>query len=316
MKQRGRAQEQRPLICAGEFFFDLIFFGLRQLPRLGEELVTRNFAFALGGGAATTAVTAARLGRRSEIATVIGSSALDDFALTELGQRGVGVELVRREAHAIGGISVAVSVRNDRYFLTAPGANQFVEKYLLSRGVYTKLTEAQHVHFALSPTRWPPFSKLVGSLKKQRVSTSWDLGWHPEAARLAGFRRLYSQLDLVFLNEMEALRYSRERSVSAALKVLASPGQAVVVKLGRRGSIAMQDGIVYRSRSVEAKAVETTGAGDAFNGGFLDAWLENRDIEAALRAGNACGALSTRVPGGSAGAPSRAELTRYVKDVG
>src|SRR5690242_12657460 len=110
------------LMCAGEFFFDVIFYGLQQLPGLGDEVVTEKFALELGGGAAITATVAARLGRRTELVSVLGSTALDAFAREELGRRGVRQELVRQSRkYPSGGLSVAVSTARDRYFLTANG---------------------------------------------------------------------------------------------------------------------------------------------------------------------------------------------------
>src|SRR5215472_9772226 len=151
-RSRPRKSRRETLICAGEFFFDHIFYGLSELPRLGEELVTDNFAFDLGGGAFNTAATAARLGRKAELATVLGTSALDDFALKKIKALGIGSSLVWRASGAMAGLSVAVSLPRDRYFLTAPGANRKVEQYLLSPAVERTLTTAGHVHFALSPT--------------------------------------------------------------------------------------------------------------------------------------------------------------------
>src|SRR5438128_1897014 len=143
------------LICAGEFFFDIIFYGLAGLPRLGEELVTDSFALDLGGGAAITAIGATRLGRQCELASVLGTSALDDFALADLHRRGVGRELLRRSnKNAIGGVSVAVSTAADRYFLTANGANEEVADHVCGRAVREAMASAQHVHFALSPKDW------------------------------------------------------------------------------------------------------------------------------------------------------------------
>jgi len=302
------------LVTAGEFYFDLIFYGLPALPNLGEELNTNNFALELGGGAVTTALTAAKLARRVDLVSVLGDSALDAFAIAELRRRGVGTKLVKRQGGKMGGITVAVSVRRDRYFLTYPGANALVESHLLSPSVRKQLRRARHVHLGLSPRRWDAFARLVAWLRRWDVTTSWDLGWHPEAARLPGFHRLCTLIDVVFFNRDEALRYSGAGSPDAALARLAHPGQCVVIKLGAGGAIAIgPDGTRGRVRGIKVRATETTGAGDAFNGGFLHAWLDGADLDDCLRAGNICGALSTTAPGGSAGTPRRAELARLLR---
>ncbi|HET9698489.1 MAG TPA: carbohydrate kinase family protein [Terriglobales bacterium] len=303
----------RSLIAAGEFFFDLIFYKLERLPRMGEELVTPNFTLVLGGGAATTAIVAARLGRRVQLATVLGDTSLDEYAIDELKKQKITPELIKRQSNSMGAITVAVSLPKDRFFLTYPGANVFLEKYLLSSSTRKKLAAGAHVHFALSPREWKPYAGLLQHLKSQGLSTSWDLGWHPEAVRRPGFRECYAALDIVFLNRIEALKFANEKTVEKAIRKLAMPGQVVVVKLGAEGAMALGPTGLLRSKGMGVKAIDTTGAGDAFNGGFLHAWLDGKNLRHCLRTGNICGALSTTKPGGSAAAPNETQLARFLR---
>ena len=302
------------LVAAGEFYFDFIFYRLPHLPPLGEELVTKDFALALGGGVVTTALTVARLGRKVELVSILGDTPLDSFALAELKRRRVGSKYVKRQRRVMGGLTVSVSLPDDRYFLTCRGANDFLERYLLSRHVRRKLGRARHVHFGLTPRRWGPFLRLVRWLRQRGVTASWDLGWNPEAAAQLDFRRLCALLDIVFFNRDEALRYSGASNPEAALRRLAQPGQFGVIKLGPEGALAVgRDGSRKYVRDMKVLAMETTGAGDAFNGGFLHAWLDGADLADCLRAGNICGALSTTAPGGSTGTPTRTTLVRLLR---
>ena len=303
------------LICAGELFSDIIFFGLKALPRLGEEVVTEKFALELGGGAAITATVCARLGRQTELVGVVGDSTLDALAIEKLDERGVGRKLVRQSSkYAFGGLTVSVSTVRDRYFLTANGANEELAKYLYERAVRAVLSKAQHVHFALSPREWRRFPVLLAELRRRGVTTSWDLGWRPEAMSDANFRRTLGAVDVAFMNRAEALRFARTKSVVQALEKLRHHGQTLVVKLGDRGATAVAgDGRRARSHGIKVNAVDTTGAGDAFDGGFLHLWMQGADLEECLRAGNICGALSTRDAGGSGGVPTPAEFRRLMR---
>src|ERR1041384_3465453 len=269
------------LMCAGEFFSDIIFYGLPGLPRLGEELVTDNFALELGGGAAITATVATRLGQRCELVTVLGTSALDAFALAELDRRTVGRKLVCQSAkHPVCGVTVALSTKRDRAFLTANGANEAVASHVCSRAVRAAMAGARHVHFGLSPRNWQRFPALLAGLRKRGVTTSWDMGWRPEAMRDPNFRRTIAAVDAVFMNELEALRFAKTKSLSDALQSLRAGNQTFVVKLGRRGAIAITaDGRHVRAPGVRVRVVDTTGAGDAFNGGFLYLCLQGAQIE-------------------------------------
>jgi sugar/nucleoside kinase (ribokinase family) len=305
----------RSLIAAGEFFFDLIFYQLEALPHMGEELVTPNFALALGGGAPNTAITAARLGREVHLAAVLGDTTLDRFAMEELAKEGVGADLIRCQSGSMGALTVSVSLSKDRFFLTYPGSNVFLEKYLLAPATRKRFPRGAHVHFGLSPRDWKPYAELVRWLKKRDITTSWDLGWHPEAVRLPGFRDLYAALDVVFLNKMEALRYADEKTPEKAMRKLASPGQVIVVKLGASGATALGPRGLAKAAGIKVATVDTTGAGDAFNGGFLHRWMAGAPLMECLAVGNVCGALSTTKPGGNAGSPTRAQLARILRQM-
>jgi ribokinase len=303
----------RSLIAVGEFFFDLIFYRLQRLPRMGEELFTPDFGFTLGGGAPNTGIVAARLGRKVEIVTVLGDTALDDFAIKSLARDGVGVRLIRRQPKTMGAITVSVSLPQDRFLLTYPGSNVFLEKYILAPATRRRLSAAGHVHFALSPRDWKPYATLVAQLKKQGVTTSWDLGWNPQAVRLPGFRELMGALDIVFFNRAEALHYAKEKDAEKAIRKLTAPGQIVVVKLGAKGAIALGPDGLQRASGMAVNSLDTTGAGDAFNGGFLHAWLGGAGLRDCLRTGNVCGAYSTTQPGGNSAAPDAATVARALR---
>lgn len=301
------------LVCAGEFFTDLIFFDLDQIPSLGQETKTDNFATSLGGGAAITAVAAALLGRRTELVTVWGDSPLDAEARSRLDMAGVSWSGSRIEPNEMSGLSVAVSTREDRYFLTHPGANRGVEAHLLSAEALERASLAGHVHFALTPSRWDSFRDAIGRIRECGATVSWDLGWDPDAGRSRGFRALCLELDVLFLNEMEACKYAGASSAQEALEYFHRPGNTVVIKQGAAGAIASRSASApVHVKGIDIEAVESTGAGDAFDGGFLHAWMAGRELEEALRWGNICGGLSTRLPGGVQGLPDREEFRQQL----
>lgn len=308
---------RRPLVTAGEFFLDLIFYDLERLPVLGEELKTDCFLFSFGGGAAITAATAARLGIATQLMTILGDSAMDVEARRLVGQFGIGMDGSDSASGTSAGLTVSVSTRADRYFLTYPGANKQLESFLLSEGARDRLNQASHVHFAMTPSSWAPFHALVRDLKKHGVATSWDLGWDPKAGSDPGFKALWRDLDLLFLNKMEALLYSACEDLHQALRALSTAENTIVVKLGSEGSVAIcgKADPVWGA-PVQVKAVETTGAGDAFNGGFLYKRLVDGSLAECLLAGNACGALSTRAAGGVSTLPSLQELRQVLQQPG
>ena len=118
-------------------------------------------------------------------------------------------------------------------------------------------------------------------------------------------------------NAGEVRRLTGIEDVTAAAIALSSMGGAghrtVAVKRGVDGALAVgPDGAIATAGAIAVEAVDTTGAGDSFNAGFLAAWLEGQPLEDALRLGVACGSLSTRSPGGTDGQPTRAEADAAV----
>jgi sugar/nucleoside kinase (ribokinase family) len=289
------------LLTVGEAFQDLIFTGLPHMPRSGEELRTAEFVATIGGGAVITATAASRLGLQTTIV-----SALSGEAAQTLRAESVRVVNVRRpaEAHAI---TVALSTRRDRSFVTFDGVNDRLEARLPAAVARLR---ARHVHFAFAPRRCGPWIRRLNRLRASGVTTSWDFGWNPPLRTTAGFGALIAAVDFVFLNEAEAALYARTQRSAPAFAFWRRVARNAVIKLGARGSrwiAGGRDGRDVTAPAPRVRAVDTTGAGDAFNGGFLTAWLEGHSPRECLRLGNFVGAQSTLAPGGIAGLPRERE---------
>lgn len=279
------------LVSVGEAFEDLVFHGLRRLPRPGEELRTRQFTRTMGGGTVITAVAAARLGARVRVV-----SGLADGAVRRLKAEGVRVQNLKRagEAHAV---SVALSTRHDRAFATFDGVNDELEARVLAE-FRRRIPRATHVHLALGPRDVPAWLPVLTRLRAGGVTTSWDFGWHDELPGQRGFESLLAALDWVFVNEREARLYAGAPTVAQAVRRWKTLARNVVVKQGARGAFALSAGAILRAAAPKVKVVDTTGAGDAFNGGFLAALVHGQSVKACLRAGVRVGSLSTRAAGG------------------
>ena len=285
------------LLTVGEAFEDLVFVGLPHLPAPGEEVKTSRFTQTFGGGAVRTAVAAARLGITSRVV-----SALSAGAVAFLKSERVAVRNLREpnEPHAI---TAALSTRDNRSFVTFNGVNDVLEPRLL-QAVRGEL--ARHVHFAFSPHecgRWLP---ILRNMRDHGVATSWDFGWNQALLDDAELYVLAGMLDFVFLNEQEALLYSRRSTLDQAVAFWKERTANTIIKLGAKGSrwVSPQMDLFGRPRRV--KSVDTTGAGHAFNGAFLCAQLRGFSAEASLRLANFVWAMATRFPGGIAGIPRHA----------
>ena len=286
---------RRPtLLCAGESFDDLIFVGLARLPGPGEEVKTDRFVATVGGGVVITAVAAARLGVHVRAMSAFGPS-----VAKRLRAERVTVRNLRRrgEPHAI---TAALSTTHERTFVTFSGVNAQLEPRLF--GVLAR-ARATHVHIALCPRNCGRWARVIEALRMRGISTSADFGWNEGLANSRGFTRLLDALDFVFLNDLEATHYARARTLSHAIPFWRARKSIAILKEGAKGSRWITPSGDVRVRSERVKVVDTTGAGDAFNGGFLWAWLNGEPPERCLAAGSAVGAASVRKPGGLDGLP-------------
>ena len=287
------------LLTVGEAFDDLIFLDLPRIPRPGEEIKTSRFVTTVGGGAVITAIAARRLGLACRVITGVGEG-----GLARLYAEGVSVANLLRpgEPHAI---SAALSTLDNRSFVTFNGMNDDLEARLAPA---LERETARHVHFAFFPRSCRRWLRIAGRLRAAGVTTSWDFGWNEALLDDRYFPPLLQSLDYVMLNEQEAMLYARRRAIGTALAYWRRCPMHVIVKLGAQGSRWVGHGVDLTASARRARVVDTTGAGDAFNGGFLTARLQRLDAAASLSLGNHVGTMSTRRAGGVDGLPAVDEL--------
>jgi len=301
------------LVVFGEFFIDLVFYDLPDVPRLGEEVKTSSFAELPGGGLATTALVAAGLGTPTAAITRIGEDARLSPAWQKLLRGGVSVEACEFSSRLPTARTVCAAYNGDRMMITHDAINQRLNELLTQPAVQREVRNSRHVHLACE--LWPAraWLRLLRQLRTEGLTVSADIGWNPRLFKSPDLPRLLRELDLIFPNRTEALAITGQQTVEKALKQLADVVRVPIIKLGAEGSIAVHNGNLVRAKSIRVRAVDATGAGDAFNGGFLHASLARWPLEDCLRAGNVCGALATTAAGGSSAIPSEKKLKQLMK---
>ncbi len=292
------------LLCFGETFDDFVFHGLPHLPRAGEELKTERFLRTVGGGALITACAAERLGTGARVVSALGPRGMERLEI-----EGVSCRNLRREGEDPA-LTVALSTELDRSFVTFEGGNRFVEEGILD---VLREEQARHFHGALYPRRPVDWKLLLTDLRRSGATCSWDFGYNPgivsNPESRAAFEGLIGELDLLFLNETEAKLYSGHSELEEAIAFFGGRARTTVVKRGAMGCSWVSEDGAGSSPGVSIEACDTTGAGDAFDGGYLHAFLAGHPVEVCARTANRVGALSTRQAGGIDGLPYRQEMS-------
>lgn len=291
---------QRPVVVAGEINVDLIFTGVPALPQFGSETLAENFAQCPGSSSMILAMGLARLGDPVRFVGRCGDDAFGRFCVAALGDGGVDTAAIAADAGLRTGVTVAMSSRTDRALLTWPGAIAELDADDVGDGV---LADARHLHvssYYLQTRLRPRAGELFARAKAAGLTTSLDPGSDPAQHWGRELIDVLRHVDLFLPNQNEACAITGTDTPEDALRALANGVTRTALKTGSRGAMTLEQGKPLSAPGYPAQAVDTTGAGDSFNAGFLHAWLRDLPMLDCLRWGNACGALSTRGLGGTA----------------
>ncbi len=304
------AQKNWDVITVGDVFVDIVMSGFAAMPELGTEAECDRLQYEVGGGAAITACGLAKLGCKTAMLAVVGNSDSAWFRQRVV-DCGVDVSPLRLHESEPTATTVSISTNNDRAFFTYRGANKMLVELFGNHSLRQTMQQARHVHLA-SPLGPGTLIKLTNELHDAGTTLSLDVGW--SQAWLCDERTWLAlqAVDLFFPNEREAELMTGQAEPEMMLQAFADAGvQTVALKLGANGSALLHEGKFYFAAPHNVDPIDTTGAGDCFDAGFLFAWLNGNVPAECLRIANVCGALSTRALGGIAAFPVNDELRDY-----
>lgn len=308
----------KTVLVAGEINVDLIFGRCNAMPRADTEALAETFHRVPGSSSMICAMGLARLGRGVIFAASAGDDAYGSYCVEAMRKVGVDVGAVRLTHDLETGVTAVLSTSSDRALVTFAGSitasrASDIDDALLAR--------AQHLHvssFYLQRGRRPELPYLFARARRAGLTTSLDPGFDPDRRWGDGdeWLRLLQQVDIFLPNRREACNITKQGSVKAALSALANGTTSTVVKCGSDGAVMLdRAGSLVRepAHPPPTGVVDSTGAGDSFDAGFLHAWLAGMSSHECLRWGNACGSLSTRGMGGTAAQPDADEMHRWLE---
>ncbi|QNO37698.1 bifunctional hydroxymethylpyrimidine kinase/phosphomethylpyrimidine kinase [Protaetiibacter sp. SSC-01] len=300
------------VLVAGDANLDLVLRG-DVVPRFGQaEQLLEGADLVLGSSAGICAAGLARLGVATSLVARVGDDVFGARTRELLEQAGVDTASVSVMSDEPTGVSVILSATDDRAILTLTGALARVTAH----DVLAAADDATHLHvasFFLVPALAAELPRVLAELRSRGATTSLDTNWDPAEA-WAGVAECLPHLDLLLPNAQEAIALARAlgdepADAVEAARSLAARGPVVVVKDGAAGGFAATPhGEVVRAPGLVLDVVDTTGAGDSFDAGFLAAWLDGRPLAEAVRWAAVAGSLSTRGAGGTGGQATRAEV--------
>jgi sugar/nucleoside kinase (ribokinase family) len=303
----------KKILVIGELNVDLIVSGLPSLPVLGHELTCTSFSRALGSSSAIFSRALAGLGAQVDFMGKVGADDNGRFMVEQLEEIGIGTAGVIVDPTVQTGVTISLTYPNEKAQITYPGS---IAEYRLSDVNLGVLGDYIHLHMAsmyLQTGLRPAFPELLRRARELGLTTSLDPGWDPAEQWDAGLFAALSAVDILFVNEHEVKAIAKTASVSEALSTLINYVGLVVAKLGPGGAVmANRDGVL-ESPAFPVEVVDTTGAGDSFDAGFIYKYIvEGRPKAEALRFANACGAVAVTRVGGASAVPSAAEVEAFL----
>lgn len=296
----------------GELNLDLIVTGASRLPRLGEEVIVEGMELTLGSSSAITVAQLARLGDDVLFVSKVGDDDFGRRALEFLREKGISTRAVAVEKGLATGLTISVAVGSERGQLTILGSIQAMQYEDVD---FEVLRDRKHLHissFFLQRKLRPDIARIFERAHEMGLTTSLDTGWPHEGEDVGELDGVWPHVDVFFPNEAEAMLVTRAERLEDAVEALAKLVPVVVVKLGPEGAMVRRGKDEVRRRAFAIDVVDTTGAGDSFNAGFLHGYLEGWEMGDTLDLGNACGALSAGAVGGTTVQPTLGEAKEFI----
>jgi sugar/nucleoside kinase (ribokinase family) len=295
------------LVVVGEINPDLILRG-DVAPAFGQvEQLVDDATLTIGSSSAIFACGAARLGLRVAFVGKIGDDVFGQFMRQQLAARGVDVAGIVVDPQIRTGLSVILSRGADRAILTYSGSIAALRYDEIDLQL---LEQARHLHlgayYMLDMLR-PDVPKLFAAARERGLTISLDTNYDPTERWEGGLAEALAAVDVFLPNETELRAIAGVADASAALERLGQRIPIIGAKLGAKGGAARWNGTTVYAAALPIDVVDTTGAGDSFDAGFVYGFLHGWELERTLRLACACGSLSTRAAGGTVAQPTLAE---------
>jgi sugar/nucleoside kinase (ribokinase family) len=299
------------VLVVGEINPDLILSG-DVLPEFGQVEKWIDAAdLTIGSSSVILACGVAKLGLSVNFCGLCGNDVFGHFMLDAMRAHHINVSAVDVRPDDLTGISIILNRKIDRAILTFPG---LIPKLGIEDIPDDLFTKAGHLHVAsyfLQTKLQPNILDLFSKARNHGLTISLDTNWDP-SGEWKNFDQILAAVDIFLPNENEAMALTHTTSPQDALTVLSGKCDCVAVKMGADGAIASRKGETAQVQAMKMDVVDTVGAGDTFDSGFLYGYLHQWPLQKTLEFASICGSLSTRSAGGTQAQPTFDEVMQYV----
>ena len=283
----------------GELNLDLILYGLPTTLVLEREHLAKDLSITLGSSSAIFAHNFALLGNKVGFNACIGDDPFGEICVQRLSAGGVDTSHVRKLKGKTTGLTVILPQRKERFILTYPGTMYDMTSKELDM---VHLLNAKHLHLSsyfLQKGMRPHLIDIFRKAKESGLTTSLDTNDDPEDRWSGDIQLLLRYVDVLLPNEREACKLAQVNDVGKAAETLSSKVRILVIKRGSQGAMARVGKDKFNAFAPVVDTVDSVGAGDTFDAGFLHQFIRGAKIEDCLKYANIAGALSVTRAGGT-----------------
>lgn len=292
---------------------DLLMRGRDVVPEFGQvEKLVDNYELELGGSCCLFAAQAAKLGLKVAVLGKVGPDAFGELVIGKLKAAGVDTRFITVDPALKTGVTVHLTPSgvNDRAMLTYLGSLESLTPADITDDF---LRLGRHLHYGslyLHTGLLPVWGDIMHRAKRLGLSTSLDPNYDPSGQWQAGMIDALPSIDVFMPNDVELCSIARRDSLpDAVAALLATYNGVLAVKAGADGATVHRRDENFRFKPLPAApGGDSTGAGDAFDAGFLAGWLNGLSLAYSLEIGCLCGRSVAGKAGGYAGQLWRSDL--------
>jgi len=290
------------VVSIADLCIDIIITGTVK-PIYGQvEQLVDNYTIDVGGSVAIFASQFAKLGGEVCLFGKVGNDIQGKIILERLALAGVDVSYVNICSNTPTAMGLNLSCNNDRALLACLAAIDLIDKDIFKQTMKVKTRHWHIGSYFLIKGLVGSWSDLIKELKKEKVSISLDTNWDPEE-NWDSILEILPLVDIFLPNESEALSITRQDDILKAGKTLVSYCPLVIIKCGEKGAMIFTNNEVFEYPIPESllenlKILDTTGAGDNFDAGFLFSWLQDEKLDACIELAFKCAISSLKALGG------------------
>lgn len=306
----------KKILVVGELNVDLILNHINGFPAIGTEIVANKMDFTLGSSSAILASNIQAMGVETSFCGMIGEDQFGSYIIKELVKKGVNTEYIQKSKRYKTGITVVLNYDQDRANVTHCGAMSDLQMHHIP---WESLSKFDHLHissFFLQQGLRKDIPLIFEKAKKKGLTTSLDLQFDPDEEWRFDYKKCLPFVDIFLPNESEILAITGQKTIEEAIKEIRPFANYIALKLGEKGSrLIFHDEEINQPPYLNKQFEDAIGAGDSFNAGFLQKFLEGADLTECLNNGNLMGSLNTTCSGGTAAFISKEEIlekTQYI----